>query len=99
MISVSEFTNIYIHTYIFNKLLSPMGHLSTSRTLPHTHTLLHLRLSILKDYLLPITLRNTIREKSNSVNNEHDNVLMLVGRVNSIYGDSAAHTADPRSNI
>ena len=39
-ILISEFIRIYIYKYIFDQLLSPTGHLSTSRTLPHTHTAL-----------------------------------------------------------
>ena len=89
---------IYIYTYIFSKLLSPIGHLSTSRTPPHITCLHHICQSW-KITFLPTTSKNTKREKYISVSNEQDDVLRLKSRANIIYGDSVAHTVDSYSNM
>ena len=99
MIPISEFKKyMFLHVYS-TKLLLPTGHLSTSRTPPYIHTLplASINLERLSFYLWH--QKNTIREKHISVSNEQDDVLMLNRRVIIIYGDSVAHTTDPRSNI
>ena len=87
----------HIDIYI-QLLLLPTGHLNTSRTLPHTH-LRHRIHQSLKITFLPTTPRYTKREKHISVSNEQSDVIKIKSRANIIYGDSAAHTVGPHSNM
>ena len=88
---------IFIHIYL-TKLL-PTGRLSTSCSPPHTHTSLHRRLSILKDYLFTCNTNKYKSEKYISASNETRRCAKLNSRAIMIYGDSAAHTIGPHSDM